>query len=169
MRKDLLGAARALVLPTLALVGIAAFAPGRAGLALRVYALVLAAAVIVVVLLALRRAYPAESSLLSPGRSRTRRVPPPSLAQLENEVALGVASSFDLYYRLAPHLRDIAGGLLAARRTTSLAARPEAVRAAVGEEAWALVRPDRPAPDDRLARGVPADELARVVAALERV
>jgi hypothetical protein len=34
-------------------------------------------------------------------------------------------------------------------------------------EAWALVRPDRPAPDDRLAGGVPVDELRNVVDALE--
>jgi hypothetical protein len=31
------------------------------------------------------------------------------------------------------------------------------------------VRPDRPAPEDRLARGLPQAELARVVDALERI
>ena len=29
----------------------------------------------------------------------------------------------------------------------------------VGEETWELVRPDRPAPEDRLARGISPQEL----------
>jgi hypothetical protein len=168
MRRDLFGALRALALPTLALVCVAVFAPGRVELAVRVYALIVATAVIVLALLALRRAYPTESPLLPPARPRARRVPPPSLVQLENEVALGVASSFDLHYRLVPHLRELASGLLGARRGTSLATE-DTVRTILGDETWALVRPDRQAPSDRLARGLPADELAGVVDALERV
>ena len=50
MRGDAFGAARALVLPTFALLGIALVAPGRLELAVRIYALVLCAAVIVVLL-----------------------------------------------------------------------------------------------------------------------
>jgi hypothetical protein len=59
--------------------------------------------------------------------------------------------------------------LLTTRRRISLDAEPEAARAALGGEAYELVRPDRPPPQDRLARGLPADELGRVVRSLESV
>jgi hypothetical protein len=39
----------------------------------------------------------------------------------------------------------------------------------LGEDAWALVRPDRPSPEDRLAKGASPAELDRVVAALEAI
>ena len=112
MRRDVRGAARALVLPTIALVGITLVAPGRLELAGRIYALVLCAAVIVVLLLALRRAYPDETVLREPARSAQRRVPPPSLERIEHETALAIAGTFDLHYHLVPRLRAVAAGLL---------------------------------------------------------
>jgi hypothetical protein len=39
----------------------------------------------------------------------------------------------------------------------------------LGADAWALVRPDATAPDDRLAPGVEADALDRALAALEEL
>jgi hypothetical protein len=170
VRPHVLAAVRFLVLPTLALVVVAAFVPGRAGLALRVYALVVCGTALVLALLALRRAFPPERPLRSDRRTRTeRRSPPSSLARIEHEAALGVAGSFDLHLRLAPRLRSIASGLLESRRRISLERQPEAARAIVGESTWSLVRPDRDAPDDRLARGIAADELARVVDSLEAI
>lgn len=167
MRRDVRGAVRALVLPTIALVGIGLIAPGRLELAGRIYALVLCAAVIVVLLLALRRAYPDETVLREPAKRAPRRVPPPSLGRIEHETALAVAGSFDLHYHLVPRLRAVAAGLLSSRRNVSLAETPEAARAILGEDVWELVRPDRPAPEDRLAEGIPVRQLARVVDALE--
>jgi hypothetical protein len=169
VRRDVLGAARALVLPTMALLGIALVAPGRLELAGRVYALVLCAAVIVVLLLALRRTYPDETVLREPEKRAPRRVPPPSLGRIEHETALAIAGSFDLHYHLSPRLRAVAAGLLHARRNVSLTETPEAARAILGEGAWELVRPDRSAPEDRLAKGIPPRELAHVVDALEGV
>ena len=44
--------------------------------------------------------------------------------------------------------------------------RPEAARALLGEDAWELLRPDRPEPEDRHGPGVPRE---RVAAVIERV
>lgn len=167
MKRDLYGAVRALALPTAALLVVAALAPGRFELAVRIYALVVAGAVVVLALLALARAFPRETQL-DPAAAR-RRPPerPPSLARVENEVVLSVASSVDLHYRLVPRLRRIASGLLGSRRGLSLTSGQ--AHAALGDETWELVRPDRTPPQDRLTTGIPSGELGRVVDALERV
>jgi hypothetical protein len=168
VRRHVLGALKVLVLPTIALGVVVGLAPGHAGLALRVYALVVCGTALVVALLALRHAFPPERPLRGDRRARTeRRKPPSSLARIEHEAALGIAGSFDLHYRLVPRLRSIASGLLESRRRIALERQPEAARAALGETTWSLVRPDREAPDDRLARGIPPAELARVVDSLE--
>lgn len=170
MRRDLRGAARLLVLPTVALLAIVAFAPGRLPLAIRAYALVACAVALGLGLLALRRAYPAAAPLGRPARRGTdRRKPPPALARIEDELALGVAGAFDLHHRLVPRLRAIAEGLLSSRHRVSLDRDPDAARRFLGEDAWDLVRPDRPSPDDRRARGVSPQTLGRVVHSLERV
>jgi hypothetical protein len=169
VRSDLFGAARFLVLPTLALLGLALLAPGRLELGFRIYALVVAATAIALVLLALRRAYPPETVTRPRVTRRPARRPPPALARIEHEVALAVAGAFDVHYRLVPRLRAVAAGLLSSRRGVSLEASPDRARAMLGEEAWELVRPGRPAPEDRLGPGIPAHELERVVDALEAV
>ena len=168
MRKDLFTAVRSLVVPTIGLIGLAIVAPGRLEVGVRIYALVLSAAAIVVLLRALRRAYPPETALHEPATTAPERRPPPTLGRIEHEVALGIAGSFDLHYRLVPRLRSVAAGLLEARRKVSLA-QVDTAHALLGEEAWALVRPDRPAPQERLGRGVPPRELERVVDALEAI
>ncbi len=169
MRRDLYRALRVLVISTLALLFVVAFLPGRLELAVRVYALVLCAVALLLVLAALRRAYPPATSLRHRSGQTTSTQRPGSLARLEHLAALGVAGSFDLHHRLRPRLRTIAQGLLSSRRRISLDAEPEAARAALGGEAYDLVRHDRPPPEDRLTRGVPVAELERVVASLERV
>jgi hypothetical protein len=170
MRRDLGSALRLLVIPTLALVAVVAFSPGRAGLAVRIYVLVLCAVALGLTLRALRRTYPAATPL-SPAtkRTRSRRSPPSSLARIEHETALGVASTFDLHYRLLPRLRAVAAGLLATRRAISPDADPDAARRVLGDETWDLVRRDRPPPEERLARGIQPTELGRVVESLERL
>jgi hypothetical protein len=161
---------RVLLLPTLALAVVAGLVPGRLPLAVRLYALVVCAVALGLGLLALRRAYPPAAALRrSPARTSRERRPPATLARMEDELALGVAGAFDLHHRLVPRIRAIASGLLASRRRVSLDRQPEDARSILGVEAWELVRPDRPPPDDRLARGIPADELARVVGSLEAV
>jgi len=170
LRRDLTGALRLLVVPTLALAAVAAFVPGRLGLAVRVYALLLCAEALALALLALRRAYPREQALRTPARvAQARRRPPPTLARIEHEAALGVAGSFDLHFRLVPRLRAIAVGLLAARRRISLDGNPAAARDVLGGPTFELVRADRPPPEDRLGRGITAHDLGLVVDSLERI
>jgi hypothetical protein len=156
--------------PTVALVVIGGFAPGRLALAIRIYALVVCAVALVLALSALRRTYPRARPLRPrAARSAASRRPPPSLGRIEHEAALGVAGAFDLHFRLIPRLRSIASGLLASRRRLALDAEPDATRRILGPEAWQLVREDRPTPDDRLARGLPTSDLRRVVESLESV
>jgi hypothetical protein len=170
VRSDLVRAVRLLVVPTLAFLVVAAFLPGRLELAARVYALVVCAAALVVVLRALRSAYPPERPLRPRAGSRAgRRRRPPELDRVEREVALGVAGAFELHFRLAPRLRAIAGGLLLARRRISLDDEPEAARAVLGAATWELVRANRPPPEDRLGRGIPQAELIRTVDILGRI
>lgn len=171
MRADLWRAARFLALPTAALAGVIAFGPGRAALALRVYALLLAGVALVLLLAALRRAYPREAPLrpARTGRRSPRRGAPAALLRLEQEAALGSAGSFELHHRLRPRLRRLAAAILATRRGVSLDGDPESARRLLGDETWQLVRPDRPPPADRQARGASLEQLDRLVASLERL
>lgn len=170
MTRDLLRAARLLVLPTLALVSVVAFLPGRVGLAARIYALVLCGVVLALALAALGRAYPAASQLRPRAGyvDRLQRAPQ-SLARLEQEAAIGIAGAFDLHHRLRPRLRGLALELLATRRRVSLDGSGEEARRILGDETWELVREDRPPPEDRLGRGLPPATLGRVVESLEHV
>jgi hypothetical protein len=99
-----------------------------------------------------------DAALTAPAEQATRI---PGLERMEREVTLGRASSFDLHFRLLPHLREIA------------AARLEREGKAPSAETlgrwWELLRPDRPAPDDRFAPGIPEDELRALVADLEKL
>ncbi|HET7743138.1 MAG TPA: hypothetical protein VFK76_00180 [Gaiellaceae bacterium] len=171
MRRNLKSACKLMALPTLALVVAAAWVPGKLDLVARAYALVLAAVVLAVALAALRRAYPPATPLESAASRRpgARSASPPTLLRLEQACALGVARSFDLHYRVRPRLRELAAPLLALRRGISLDRDSDAARRVLGETTWDLVRPDRPAPDDRLAAGIPATALRDVVASLERL
>ncbi len=169
MRRDVFRALRFLLYPTLAALIVAAFLPGRLGLAARAYALLLCAVTLVLVVAALRRAYPPATPLRHGQGRKGGSQRPGNLARLEHLCALGIAGSFDLHHHLRPRLRTIAQGLLTTRTRISLDAEPEAARAALGAEAYELVRHDRPPPQDRLARGLPAAELERVVHSLESV
>ena len=170
MRRDLAAAARLLIPATLTLGIVAAFMPGRLSLAARVYALVVCGTALLAALRALRKAYPPAAPRRGEARGTRRgRDAPSSLARIEDETALGVAGAFDLHHRLRPRLRVIAAGVLEARRHVSLDGDPQSARELLGEETWSLLRADRPPPEDRLARGVPVDELRRVVESLERV
>jgi hypothetical protein len=165
-------AVEALALPTIALAVVAVAAPGRLALALQIYALVVAAIALLAVLTALHRAYPppgrslVDEALEEPEREEE---PLPELARLEREVTLGVASTYDLHFRLRPTLRDTAAGLLAVRRGIDLDRQPERARAVLGDETWQLVRPDIEPPADRLARGIEPERVRRIVEALERI
>ena len=93
----------------------------------------------------------------------------PELEKVEREVALSLGSAFDVHYRLRPLLRELAADRLAVRRGIDLDRDAEPARAALGDELWEVVRPDREPPVDRYGPGLPLDELRDAVAALERL
>ena len=94
---------------------------------------------------------------------------PPELARLEREVYLGMTGQFYLHRRLRPTLREIAGQRLRDRRGVELDSGDEHVLAALGDDGWELLRPDRKEHLNPDAPGIRLEELERVVAALERI
>jgi hypothetical protein len=93
-----------------------------------------------------------------------RNVPDKPLLELERverEVALSMASAYDLHHRLLPELREVAQMRLE-RRGQSLA--PEHVG-----RWWDLLRPDRPAPNDHFGPGIAEADLRALVDDLERI
>ena len=170
MRTAFVRAARLLALPTIVLLGVAVFASGRLEPAVRLYALAVCAVLLALAVGSLRQAFPPSADRRAGGRGRRRRAESPrSLAQLENEATLAVADALDLHYRLRPHLRAVAAGLLEGRHGVALDEEPERARRLLGDETWEVVRADRPAPADRHGPGLPPDALERVVVALERL
>jgi len=151
---------------------VAIIRPGDRSLVLDVYLLFTGGLVLVLLVAAAARALPRA------GRSRfeqaLRQLPrksarPEGLLMLERRVLLATETAFEVHYRLRPTLREVAAYRLSAHRGIDLDHDAEAARAALGPEAWELVRPDRPPPPDRLARGRRLAELRAAVDALERI
>jgi hypothetical protein len=94
---------------------------------------------------------------------------PPELVRTEREITLGVSSAAHLHQRLLPILREAAAARLSAGHNVDLERRPEAAKALLGEDAWDLLRPDRPEPHDRNAPGISMRRLRDVVSTLERL
>lgn len=163
-------AVRILVPATIALGLVAGLLPGRLDLVARIYALVVAGVTLLLVLAALRRAYPPAAPLhVAAGRGGAASAAqlPPTLHRLEQACVLGAARSFDFHYRLRPRLREIASARLSSRRGILMDTGPDAARSALGDRTWELLRADRPAPEDRRAPGLATAELRAVVESLE--
>jgi hypothetical protein len=100
-------------------------------------------------------------------RRRPPATPQPvELLRMERELELGIAGAGHAHHRLLPLLRSAAVARLSSRHGVELDRRPEAAKALLGEDAWELLRPDRPEPADRFAPGVPRE---RVAAMIERI
>jgi hypothetical protein len=99
-----------------------------------------------------------------PSREETR---PASLARLERIVYLAAMNAFDVHMRLRPRLRTIAGHRLASRRGLRL----DSLEAddQLGDELAALLRPDRPRPDDPFGPGMPLERQRDALERLERI
>jgi len=92
---------------------------------------------------------------------------PVELLRMERELELGIASAGSAHHRLLPLLRAAAAARLASRHGVELERRPDAARALLGEEAWELLRPDRPEPQDRFGRGVPRPTVTALIEKVE--
>jgi hypothetical protein len=90
---------------------------------------------------------------------------PSELVRIEREITLGATTAGHLHRRLLPLLRDAA----AARLGIDFELHPGRAQAALGDETWELLRPDRPAPADRNAAGLPLRRVRTVVDQLERL
>jgi hypothetical protein len=90
---------------------------------------------------------------------------PPELVRIEREITLGAASAGHLHMRLLPLLREVASTKLA----VDLELRPERAKTLLGDDAWTLLRPDRPPPEDRTAQGLPLRRIRALVDILERL
>ena len=170
MTRRVLGLARLPFLATALLVATIVLLPGRRELAVHVYGLVLAALALAWLVGVVRRAHPvAEVSPFDLGLRRPRhdREPVAELERIEREVSMAASTAFDVHFRLRPRVQRIARQLLSSRRGLDLATQPEAARRALGQETWAIVRLDAPAPTDRSGPGLDAARLATVVASLE--
>jgi hypothetical protein len=112
----------------------------------------------------------------TPRRSRfeaaLRAVPetpaePAELLRMERDLELGIAGAAHAHLRLLPLLRSVAEARLSSRHGIELDRRPEAARAVLGEDAWELLRPDRPEPADRFDPGVPREQVTALIETVE--
>jgi hypothetical protein len=145
--------------------------PGNRALAADVYLLFLGALALALLLMETSRlAPPLGTSELEVALRRRAATDerPPELTRLEREVEMARQTTFDTYYRLRPVLREIAGHRLA-RRGVDLDAPSGSAECLLGEDAWALVRPDLPRPRHHFAAGVPLDQMERALDALEEL
>jgi hypothetical protein len=155
---------------TLALVILLALRPLSSSRAFAIW-IVLVAAIVLVVLVRQhargstgRHAPRFERALHNP----TPTSPPPvELLRMERELALGIADATHAHRRFLPLLRAAATARLASRHGIELDRRPDAARALLGEDAWDLLRPDRPEPVDRNGPGIPAERVGALIEGVE--
>lgn len=161
------GIVGAAVMATLILVATLAVVPDQAEVAVDIYLLFLGGLALLGLVVLTGRSGERKESPFDAARRPRRRTPPavlPELDRLGRELSLGTQSAFDFHVRLRPVLREIADARLSARGR-----RLEEARELLGPEAWELIRPDRPPPDDRHAPGADPAAVRRFVDALERI
>jgi hypothetical protein len=160
------------VAATLAMVAAVQLAPARGPLAVAGWLLLLGALAVRLLLRWLQLAYPRPRPSPFDAALTARPAPPEQPAELDRLarlLTLSSASALHAHTRLRPELRPVAADRLAWWSGIDLDADPAAARTALGEAAWALVRPDPGEPPDRDAPGAPPATLTEAVAALERL
>ena len=150
---------------------VALASSGAHALLLDVYLLCMGAVVLLALVRATREQAPAQRrSEFDQALAAMRRQPGDSgEPTLVRELELSTYNAFHLHARVRPVLHDIAAHRLRTRYGIELDAEPGRARELVGGHAWELVRPDRPAPQDRLTRGPALGELRLVVDELEAI
>ena len=161
-----------MLLPTIVLGVALAVVPQRATLEVHVWLLAVLALALLVSLAVVqavhpRTASPFAASLRRPHAAGESR--PDALVRLERVMTMAGSTAFDVHFRLRPAITTLAGELLSSRRGIDLDHDPDRARAALGEDVWDLVRPDRPQPSARHGAGIREDALDRVVTTLEHL
>jgi hypothetical protein len=162
---------RRLVIPalaaTVALVILLALKPLSTSRALAIW-IVLVTAIALLLLVRHSRHAAGPSRFEAALRPRTQTTAPPvELLRMQRELELGVSGAAHAHSRLLPLLRTVAAARLTSRHGIELERRPDAARALLGDEAWELLRPDRPEPEDRFAPGIPRSKVESLIAAVE--
>jgi hypothetical protein len=162
---------RLVLLPTIGLAVALWLVPSRASLATHVWLLVVLGLGLVAFLVIVQTAFPRTPSSFAASLRRTPTAAerPQALVRLEREASMAGSASFDVHYRLRPTITALAAELLSASRGIDLEREPNRAHAALGDDVWELVRPDRPQPAERHGAGIDEATLDRVVTALERV
>jgi hypothetical protein len=152
--------------------GIAALtSSGGHAILLDVYLLCIGGVLLLALVRTTRARAPAERwSLFDTTLAQMRRAPQDSgEPALVRDLELSTYSAFHLHVRLRPVFREIAAHRLRTRYGIALDQEPARARELVGAAAWEVVRPERPPPEDRLARGPTLHELRVVTDELEAI
>lgn len=172
MKRLLTASAFYLTLITIALFVSRSVQPGRHELELDIYILLVGTLAVFTAVLITREAFPpstgsalAKALEVEPVES----VRPPDLERTERLLTISAATAFDFHYRLRPILREVAEQRLADHRGLRLDAGGPEVEAALGDELWGLLRPDREAPEERFTPDVDRDTIERAVERLEAI
>lgn len=164
MRARVLDAVGPLLLASLAAGAGVAFVPEHRSTVAHVYVLVAGAILARIALavmgdaLPVRRRSPFDDSLVAAAPTEDRL---PELERVQREVTLATVTAYDLHLRLLPAVREIASARLERSGRTP---GPETLG-----RWWDLLRPDRPAPENRFAPGLSHDDLRALVRDLEKM
>ena len=161
-----------MLLPTIVLGVALAVVPQRATLEVHVWLLVVLALALLVSLAVVQAAHPRTPSPFAASLRRPQPAGesrPDALVHLERVMTMAGSTAFDVHFRLRPAITTLAGELLSSRRGIDLDHDPDRARAALGEDVWDLVRPDRPQPSEWHGACIGEDALGRVVTTLEHL
>ncbi|MFL5960442.1 MAG: hypothetical protein ACJ75G_09280 [Gaiellaceae bacterium] len=163
--------ARRLALPvlaaTVALVVLLALRPLSTSRALAIWVVLVAAIALVLLVRHSRVGAGRRSRFDAALRPREPENPlPAELQRMERELVLGIADATYAHRRLLPLLRAAAAARLA-WHGIELDRRPGEAEALLGDDAWELLRPDRPEPGDRHGPGVPRERVADLIERIE--
>jgi uncharacterized membrane protein len=164
MRKHLLDLIILFVLVSVVVLYVALAQPGVRNVTLHAYVLVVGGLIMLAVVAAAGDAVPKRhrsefDRALGEGVRRDR--PLQEVERMTREVTLGAATAYDLHMRLLPQLRQIAQARL---ERSGRPMSPETLG-----RWWELLRPDRPAPENRHAAGISQRDLRALVSDLERM
>jgi hypothetical protein len=164
VRKHLLDLIILFVVVSVVAIYVALAQPGVRNIALHAYVLIVGGLIMLAVVAAAGDLVPKRHQsdfdrALAEGVRRDK--PLHEVERMTREVTLGAATAYDLHVRLLPQLRQIAQARLErSGRTMS----PDTLG-----RWWELLRPDRPAPENRHAAGISPTELRALVSDLERM
>jgi uncharacterized transporter YbjL len=147
------------------------FTSGTRALVVDVYVVVVAGIVMLALFRVIRSTAPLRPSMFEQALAAARAGAPQPSTEVEDErdVVLSRLNAFHYHIRVRPVLRELAEQRLRTRFGVELDREAERARELVPSDAWDVVRPDTPPPEDRLARGPSLERQRVVIEELERL